>query len=180
MVAHLVAETGHEEALAAIEPFWRSDPTEARVLTAVLRWKQGRFQEAAGLLEEAFEVYRNDPWPWPVLMKRGLAVAASIAEADRSVARGLFDRLTDPFAVHLLEDDRKSVAVAIGSFTDADRAAQGIALWEPHVPWQAPFLRLRRDRYRAVNDSRTAAAEEDLTDFLRYEPEPFGSPGRDR
>jgi hypothetical protein len=59
-------------------------------------------------------------------------------------------------------------------FRDACRAP--IAAMEPHVPWGARFLTLRRDCYAARADPRLAVATRELAEFLQHEQQPLAPP----
>ena len=56
-------------------------------------------------------------------------------------------------------------------FTCAYRAP--IAALEPHAPWDARFLAMRRDCYAGSADARLAVATREMADFLLHEPLPL-------
>jgi hypothetical protein len=48
-----------------------------------------------------------------------------------------------------------------------------IGALEPHVPWRATFLIIRRDCYLATADPRLTTATRDLADYFAHEPLPL-------
>ena len=183
MMAELLAAAADENALKYIEKVAPLNSGEASMLLGLLRFKQGRGTEATDALESAFESLRTDPWAMPLVATHSFGVAEQISEQDRGAALSprLYRALEKPFAVNLAESNRRKSLALIASdidqrgFTEYSRKA--IAAFEPNVPWDREFLRVRRDCYRALSDPRADKAEQELSQFLANEPVPL-EPGR--
>jgi predicted membrane-bound spermidine synthase len=168
LLAESLADAADEEALVYIEKLRTVQPAEAEVITARLRWRQGRWEEATAALEASFLRYRSDPWPLPALMQRALEVAQAVAREapDKNLARRLCQALSEPFAVYLWNQIRlgRRLEIAVDS-GDPDLLKQALEAFEPHVPWQRHFLERRLACYSLLGDPRTADAERDLQQF---------------
>ena len=169
LLAESLADAADEEALVYIEKLRPLQPVEAQAITARLRWRQGRWEEAAAALEAVFLRYRSDPWPLPPLMQRAIDVAQAVAREapDKTSARRLYQAMSEPFAVYLWNQSRLrcrlDIAVDLG---DRELLKDALEPFEPHVPWQRRFLENRLDCYRHLGDPRTDKAERDLQQFL--------------
>jgi hypothetical protein len=58
-------------------------------------------------------------------------------------------------------------------FDFAGACREPIAALEPHAPWSAAFLLIRRDCYQATNDPRLTQATRDVEAFFAREPLPL-------
>jgi spermidine synthase len=176
MAADLAAEEGSDTALPLIEQLRAYQPAEADTLLATLRMRQSRLPEAAAALIRAFTRYRVDPWPLLKYQQKALALASTVGGADAATARGLYNALRSPFSVLALDNMRLLTSAELSTKLDFNRACRApIGALEPHVPWSASFLTLRRDCYAASGDPRLAVATADLNDFFRHEPLPLGA-----
>jgi spermidine synthase len=173
VVADLLATAGAQEAVPFIEHFRSVDPSEADVLSAILARNEGRLDDAADALARAFSRYREDPWPWPVLMKRAVTMAQDIVEAENSTAPRLFESLAEPFLLHLLEEHRRRIAANIARHLGPATLVAAVELWEPHIPWEEPVLILRQQAYEAAGHPLAKRAAADLDAYRRYAPLPF-------
>lgn len=174
VVAAVLANRGNDQALRYIEQLRGFQPVEADALLSVLRWKQGRLQEAAEPLAAAFTRYRDDPWPTPLLMGRMLDVATQLATQDRAAGRQLYTALQKPFSVYALDDERAKHALVIAGTVDFRQlCVAALEPLEPYVPWNREFLSIRARCYRETGDPRAARAQADFIAFLRNEPLPF-------
>ena len=179
--AEPLAERGDEAAMPYIDALRDGFEIEGATLLARLRYRQGRLDEAANALASAFEHYRTNPWPLPVIMRRALGLAVEMAR-DPSFPRvgaRLVSALRQPFAVDLLHEQRTSAWLLA-----AERFAQGrcsselldaIKSYEPHVPWQGAYLGQRARCYADAGDPRAAQARRDLAEFRKGEPKSLGS-----
>ena len=174
MAAALEAERGSDTALPLIEQLRGYQPAEADTVLATLRLRQSRLDEAGSALESAFARYRVDPWPLLRFKQRALILADQLTTRDRKQARRLFDVLRQPFSVRAIDDMRLLTMVDLTTRFDFKGACgEPMGALEPHVPWTAGFLMLRRDCYQANDDPRLAAARRDLNDFLAHDPLPL-------
>ncbi len=173
--AETLAERGDPAALPYIEALRAEFPVESDVLLARLLWRQNKRAEGTAALVRAFERYRTDPWPLPVVMRRAIRLANEIAQIDRgSLAAHLDAALRQPFAVELLRELRRSSLLHVqdqlspeGRCSDALLAT--VHSFEPHVPWQEVFLTKRAACYQQRNDPLAQKAAEDLREFQRAE-----------
>ncbi len=179
--AEPLAERGDDAAMPYIDALRDGFEIEAATLLARLRYRQGRLDEAANALASAFEHYRTNPWPLPVIMRRalGLAVDMSRDPSFPRVGARLVGALRHPFAVDLLREQRTSAWLLA-----AERFAQGrcsgevleaIKSYEPHVPWQAAYLGQSARCYAEAGDPRAARARRDLAEFRKGEPKSLES-----
>lgn len=171
-VAETLAERGDANAMQFIDALRVDFPIEAETLRARLLWRQGRRAEGAAALAAAFEQYRKNPWPLPLLMRRAIRLANEMSQTDRAVARQLESSLSQPFSVELFRELRMSSLVYAqnqqgGGETCSDRMRDTLRMYEPHVPWQEPFLATRARCYEQWSDPLARQAREDLREFRK-------------
>jgi len=143
------------------------------MLTARLRWRQGRIEEATQSLERGFALYRDDPWPMPILVKNAFAIVLDLASKDAAVAARLDAALARPFALALLNEERLLIRLEIASRLDAARYVSIAQEMEPDVPWRGNILRDRARTYSSTGHPLAAVARRELAEFLETEPPPF-------
>ena len=171
LAAAVEADAGSAAALPLIDRLREYEPGEADTLLAILRMREGKFEEAATALEAALVRLRTDPWPLVGFKRTALTLTSLIANERPAVGRRLFDALAKPFAVESVNDDRLAFALDMAMRVDfAALCRTPIDAAEPHVIWNEPFLRRRLDCYRVTNDPRLAIATRDLREFLSREP----------
>lgn len=176
MLADALTDEGDEAALPLLEKLRAFEPTEADALLARLRLRQGRPAEAAVALEAALRAYREDPWPRFEVMRRTLVEATLELARDPVLARRLYDVLAEPFAVRMLEDERRETRVKLAAVIDfSGLCSDALAAYEPHVPWRKPLLLLRYQCYAPGGGPRAKRAEDDLVAFVRAEPPQLGA-----
>ena len=85
--------------------------------------------------------------------------------------------------VHPDGEHRLGVAQAVAEgLVELDQPVQGtgqvlaLEAFEPHVPWEEDFLKLRADCYQQLNHPKAAAARRDLAAFQANEPPPLFNP----
>ena len=172
--AEALADVGSEQALPFIHLLRFDHPIEADVLTARLRYRQQKFEEAADLLEKAFIAYRTDPWPLTVVMRRALTMALDLARADASgaTARRFYEVVRRPFVVGLLQEARLDAVLRFGQMSDpkpcGDRAIEALRGYEPNVPWEKDVLSYRADCYRRRGVPLAAQAERDWKEYQEH------------
>lgn len=158
-------------ALVYLQQLRPYQPGEADTILATLRFRQGRFDDAAAALESAFENFRVSPWALTRFKQRAVALAGAVSTRSPQLAARMLEALRAPLALRAQQDERLAVAAALTrrvNFAAACRDA--IAALEPHVPWTLSFLTLRRDCYEAVGDAGMAVATRELRAFLAHEP----------
>ena len=174
MLADALTDVGDADALPLVEKLRVFEPTEADALTARLLFHQGRPADATGALEAAFRAYRDDPWPRLEVMHRSLDLAMDLAR-DPALGRRMYDALKEPFAVRLLEDERRAARLSLAGQIDfRGLCSEALALYEPNVPWSKQLLTIRYQCYAPGGGARAKKAEEDLVTFVRAEPPSFG------
>jgi hypothetical protein len=105
-VASAHADTGDDLAKGYIERLRAYQPIEADAIWARLMLRQGRFADATEALRVAFEAYRIDPWPWPLIMENALQSAKEIGARSPEAVVVLRPALEAPFAVAMLDEAR--------------------------------------------------------------------------
>lgn len=169
--AETLAERGDPDSMQYIGALRAEFPVEADALFARLLWRQGRREEATAILARAFENYRRNPWPLPVVMRRAIRLANEIAQVDRgALAQRLDLALREPFSVELLRELRRSSLLyvqdqATPAGTCSDALLETLHSYEPYVPWQEVFLLKRANCYEWRRDPLAEKAAQDLRDF---------------
>ena len=140
-------------------------------MLAALRVRQQRIEEATAALEAVFTRLRVDPWPLLRYKEKALDLANEITLVDPTMAKRLYDALSEPFSIRAADNDRLLMAAELSTRFDFHGACRApVAALEPHVPWTKSFLTLRRDCYRETGDPRLARASRELREFLDGEP----------
>jgi len=176
VLAEALAQGGDEQATVLIARLQDPHPVEAELLTARLRWRQGRAEEATQSLERGFARYRDDPWPMTVFVKNAFAIVLDLASKDVALAARLDAALARPFALAILNEERLLIRLQIAARLDAARYASIVQEVEPNVPWRGNILRDRARSYQAIGHPLAAVARRELAEFLEREPPPF-APG---
>ncbi len=176
VVAGSLAAQGDALAPAYLERLRSVQPTESLALQAAWHAQRGESEGAARTLIESLRAYRSDPWPHPPVMRAALALARRLAAADRAAARALFDELSEPFAVHLLDRERQLLRLDLAGLLAAPELC--VAALEPFAVtplWERGFLETRARCYVAAEPSsrRAELARRDLDAFLDGEPQPL-------
>ncbi|MGO9290048.1 MAG: fused MFS/spermidine synthase [Polyangia bacterium] len=169
-----LAETADPDALSVAErlrPLW---PAVANGIAARYFYRQGNLEEANRFFEASFLAYRTDPWPPPNFMLRTLNLAGEAARRSPAATRRLFNLLSVPFAVHMMDESRALALVSLAEvLPPGPECAQALSLFEPDVPWQADFLSFRLACYRALGMGLVVDARKDLHRFTRDNPAQF-------
>ncbi|HKF43426.1 MAG TPA: fused MFS/spermidine synthase, partial [Thermoanaerobaculia bacterium] len=176
VLGEAMAQGGDDQALVLAQRLQPWHPVEAEILTARLRWRQGKTEEAMQALEKAFTLYRQDPWAMPILVKNAFAIVLDLAAKDPAAAQRLDAALTQPFSVAVLNEERNLVRLELASRLDVNKYASTVSEMEPNVPWRTPILQQRAHAYEATGNSLRFRARKELTEFLEKEPPPF-APG---
>lgn len=175
--AEALANRGDENAMTYIARLANVAPIEANALVARLRWRQGRARDAADALTAVLTAYRANPWPLPLVMMRALRLVGEMADqpAARSMWPQLLDALSEPFAVHMFDEARRSAQLLIADRLAGSSACSAAELalvqsYEPDVPWQEDYLRKRAQCYAQAHDARADRAARDWQTYLGAEP----------
>ena len=169
-VAYMMAVNQREEAIQYLEQLRPLQPVEADVSLAILRLRQGRTEEGVAALESAFAGYRRDPWAWPDLMRRALALAIELGDRDLAHAQRLFQALRDPFVMDYARETRLNALLNLGYKLNFPQNCIEVLLeLEPHVPWKRDVLEARVECYQAGGHAYLERAQEDLKKYLANE-----------
>lgn len=99
--------------------------------------------------------------------------AVELARAP-AFARRMVPLLAQPFAVHMLDDERRGRRLEVATLADfRGLCAAAFGEMEPYVPWERDILTQRRKCYAAVGSPRLKVAEAELRAFLSAEAVPF-------
>jgi hypothetical protein len=178
MAADIMVWAGDvEAALQYMEKFKESNPADAGMLLACVRFRQGRFVEATQALEKAYDALRAEPWVMASIFKGSLVAANYIVSQDQtgSCALQVYRALEAPFSVYAWESERRRALLLKAIFVDrgvGEYTHKILTRFEPDALWDRQFLEIRKNCYRAVQDPLAAKAEGDWTEFLKAEPEP--------
>ena len=175
IVAESMAELGDEGALryaAALRPL---QPAEADAVTARLRARRDKPEEAMTALEAAFARHRVDPWPMPIVIRHAVELAADLAKRDQALAQRAYAALRLPFAGDLQQEMRiDAMLVAAGQLPLETACVEALSGLEPHVPWRLSVLSWRARCYEAHKPAWAGRAARELDEFLSGEAAPFG------
>jgi spermidine synthase len=174
VAADSLAEAGDEAALPLITEMRPAQSFEADAVLARLRFRQGRLDEAASALASAFQSAHASPWALPMALVNTLQLTAQLILADRRFGARLYPLLRTPFAVALMEEERRSKALAVANATDFRRyCSEALAAFEPYPVWQRSFLIGRLRCYVETGNPLAARALRDLERFSANEPSRF-------
>jgi spermidine synthase len=177
--ADCLANAGDEGATRYVEQIRADFPAEADLIMTELRLRQRRGPEAVEHLTAALNALRTDPWALTTVMSRAMGLATDLAAADRSgdAARRLYDAMSAPYCVGVLEEARLRALVQVAVLADGGSPGaltqRALHQSEPYVPWVLDPLTVRRDCYAATRDPLGARAQRDLDEFTSAEPRPF-------
>jgi spermidine synthase len=149
----------------------RAQPVEADLVLARLRWKQGRLDEATGLLQRSFIGYRTTPWPSPEIMESAFDLAIELAKTDPRRAQAMYAALDQPFAAKQHESSRTFCRMVIAPLFDrcGPSAIAALIQVEPYPIWQRDILTIRANCYAIAKVSLAKPAWEDLARFENAE-----------
>ncbi|HVO49412.1 MAG TPA: hypothetical protein VMV60_00265, partial [Thermoanaerobaculia bacterium] len=171
-IAEVLAAAGLEEAVPFADALARREPAEAQAILARLRIRQGRFGDAAALLQDALTRYRATPWPQREVMWRAIRSAGQVAAGDRAEAPRMAALLDRPFVARLNDQERAVVRIhaAYSAGGCGPETIAALKAVEPHAPWERDLLQLRSDCYeKAGLAGAAAAARKDLKRFVAAE-----------
>ncbi|HVS13237.1 MAG TPA: fused MFS/spermidine synthase [Thermoanaerobaculia bacterium] len=162
-----LAQLGDEGTLETAARLAQLDPVAAAAIRGLWHARREEPGEAGAALAAAFVGFRADPWPVRRVFEEALRAAPPVAAADPAAGRELFRVLGAPFAVRLLDDERRvmrtEVAVAVAF---EELCAEAFGALEPLPPWNGNLLARRLECYEAVGSPLAARARRDLGDFL--------------
>lgn len=174
VAAESFADRVDSAAVKYIQALSEIDPVDAKCIEARLLWRQSRNAEAATLLEKAFAQLRTDVWADRELTARALKLAEQLGGKDQKIAASLYRALEAPFCLRNNEEQRLMAQVNLGIAADFGQAndytLHAIEKFEPYVPWQPAFLKLRADVYAHADHALRDQAERDLATWNLNDP----------
>jgi spermidine synthase len=176
VVASSLADGGDDLAKGYIERLRAYQPIEADAILGRLFLRQNRMFEAAEALRMAFEAYRTDPWPWPLIMEHAIQSAKELAARSPDAITMLRLALDAPFAVVMLDEARSEAILSFVLAREPDRSCvDALRPFEPYVPWHQPLLNWRSRCYKMLHHAEADRAERELQRFVQDQPFMFGS-----
>jgi spermidine synthase len=167
LLATALADLGEEAALDRADALNAFDPAELSAVTAHLRLRQRRLDEAATSLEAFFASLRTNPWPMYRLAVMALSDARDLVLLQKSFATRLYAALREPFVLHVHDELRVQAAFAIARVSPGHLCVNALAAYEPNVPWDGLFLAQRAECYRNAGDGRAMGAVVDFQEWAR-------------
>ncbi|HKF45551.1 MAG TPA: fused MFS/spermidine synthase, partial [Thermoanaerobaculia bacterium] len=175
MVGEALADAGDPRILTVVQALEPVESAEAQAILARYLWTRNDWQGCFKATKAAFERYRKDPWPDAALMKRLLAIAASLPSKDPSLAGPLDELLASRFSVNLLDEDRNLARLTIAQNRGPSAVSEALQPLEPNFPWSGEFLQLRARAYQETNDPRAEMARREAEEFRSREASPFNT-----
>ncbi len=160
-----LAEAGSPKAAESIAALRVLAPLDADALDAILAVRQEKPAAAAQLLEQLYIRLRTDASANENIIERTLLIADHLAHAHSDHAPQIFQSLSQPFAVYLLEQKRVETLCSVGRKVGIEALAAAIELVEPYPPWNAAMLELRVATYGRIRHPRLARARRELAEF---------------
>jgi hypothetical protein len=139
------------------------------MIRGIFLFARRRVREASQTLATAFVGLRQNPWAVFDVTHKALQVAAGIALHDPARARELLQALREPFAAFYADDERRIAAYLVASQVAPQDAVPFVESYEPNVPWELRFLKIRADVYDKTRHRLAGKAQSDLALFLRNE-----------
>lgn len=166
MVAQVLAFGGDESALQHIESVRKWQPIEADALLGILRWRQGRAQESAQLLQSAFVRYRDNPWPMARVMDGALTAILQLSPVPQ-LGPIVLDSLSRRFSEWQLDEARRTtyLLAAYQSARCGTPTITSLQEFEPNIPWTRPALEIRAACYSQEGLALADQARRDLEEF---------------
>ena len=163
LYAETLAEAGDDAALQPIAALRDLLPAEADAFLGRLRLRQGLLEEAAAALEGSFAHARKSPWSLRPILARSLELAVELSALDTGLGERLYAALSEPFSVHVANEDRLLARLSIASSVDEARlCAEALAPLSPWVPWTVEVLAARARCFQATQDPRHGQSMRDL------------------
>jgi spermidine synthase len=170
LLALAYAMQGSGKANSLAEQLRSYNPRESEMIRGVfLYFARGRKRETSQTLSQAFVGLRQDPWAVFDVTHNAIQVAAGVALSDPACARELLPALQEPFAALYADDQRRVAAYLVASQVGPQDTVPLLESYEPNVPWELTFLKLRADVYGKTRHRLAGKAESDLALFLRNE-----------
>lgn len=166
-LAVAAAKVGHPMKAEFISQLKEHSPVDVKIVSAIDRAREKQPDESVVELVDAFITARQDPWFNRGLMVEALSLGDALAKDSKGSAKRLFEALAEPFAVRVVEGQRRSARLSVGIAVDPKESCrETLAEFEPHVPWEQGILAARVQCYEWWDDSRKEAANDDYLEYM--------------
>lgn len=174
MLAHSLARLGDPRAPEHIERLSALRPAEAEAALALWYASRGQDERAGDALLATVESLRTDPWVYRPLVASVLEAASALGRRAPNQGRRLFEALSEPFAVGLLERLRlrARLDLALGAGFRS-LCLDAFEPMEPHPFWERTALMQRLLCYELHDHPLRSQAQRDLDKFLAGEALPL-------
>jgi hypothetical protein len=169
LLALAYAMKGDHEAIALAEQLRVFNPRESQMIEGIFLLARRHKPAASLTLAKAFAGLRQDPWALFDVTHKAIEVAAGVALSDPACAGELLQALQEPFAALYADDQRREAAYLVASRVAPQDRVPLVESYEPNVPWDLTFLKVRADAYGKTGHRLAARAQSDLALFLRNE-----------
>jgi hypothetical protein len=169
LLALAYALNGNDYAQSLAEQLRSYNPRESEMIQGIFLLARGRKREASQTLARALAGLRQDPWPVFDVTHMAIEVAAGVALSDSTYAPELLQALQEPFAASYADDLRRKAACLVASQVAPQDRVLVVESYEPNVPWELTFLKVRADVYNKTQHPLAGKAQSDLALFLRNE-----------
>ena len=169
LVVLAYAMKGDSKARSLAEQLRSYNPRESEMIEGIFLLARRRKPEAAQTLAKALVGLRQDPWAVFDVTHMAIQVAAGIGLSDPACARELLPALREPFATLYADEQRREAACLVASQVSPQDTVPLVERYEPNVPWEPRFLRLRADVYGKTQHRLAEKAQSDLALFRQNE-----------
>ena len=167
MLAESLAEKGDRDSLALAEQLKSFFPIDASAIMARFYLRTAQTDLAFQHLENSLVDFRSDPWVINQIIYRALNLALEFADRHPEYAQKLFNLLTEPFSVWILEKTRRNILVEMSTRLGNQACIDALTQLEPHiVPWDKSLLEYRLNCYKQANHPLVKKAEEELQQYI--------------
>ena len=168
--AESLAWQNNEKALDMVKLLGDFQPAVSQCILARYYYSAGKPRKAVDNLCNAFEIMKSDPRAWTGFISRGLDLAEVLAEDDVENAGKLFEALSEPFSVLILEERRLEALLKVAANMGPGEAESVIRRYGRRIPWTREFLSLRHKVFKEVQAPDSEKATRDLELFFYREP----------
>ncbi len=169
LLALAYAMRGNQEAISLGEQLRAFNPRESQMIQGIFLLARRHKREASWTLAKAFVGLRQDPWAVFDVTHKAMEVAAGVALSDPTCAGELLQALQEPFAALYADEQRREAAYLVASRVAPQERVPLVESYEPDVPWDLTFLKLRADAYGKTGHRLAGKAQSDLALYLRNE-----------
>jgi hypothetical protein len=180
MMAECAVFSGDSSAEEWVEKCGKFHGLTETALRACLAATRKNPADATEGLVKTFEASRKDPWLRATFLRQVVNTARAVANVSKDpvIARRLYDALSQPFAVEMLNEDRIAARLDIARLTDANRVnpqvRDALEPFATYPKWDEQFLRDRLIAYHSLKDPRVVDAADDLRRYLENRSIAFG------